>query len=369
MLALLLFIPTPTPLKRFTVAAADRKAEYEARLPLDAGYPRLEGVRSLAIIRSSRKIERAGVNALRTLLEDHDQIVQEIDGGNDHGEDLIVFFSRRRKRTGHVISVQVKAGEKYKRKNGYAIPVESHFFEWKNSKIPVIGVVFDPKTKCLYWTNLTRYLNKCEVSPGWVQIPATQELNSEKIRGFMAEMEMYIDQNGMRVRNKSFEGEVRSESLHPKLGEGGSDIPNPLFEELVNVIEKPLKFTHRRWREIVPLAIIALMAWEWPYQVEFVKTYTDESPTVWILNIYFFMIFLMIIIYTERLAGRFAEHTLRWFSLISGNFLWIPFIKGDGKNDQWWGDTWITVGAIFPHFGYVIAISFFGTETFRIPFS
>ncbi|MDJ0465135.1 hypothetical protein [Streptomyces sp. H27-C3] len=35
----------------------------------------------------SRRIERAGGNALRALPQEHDQIVQEIDGGNDFGED------------------------------------------------------------------------------------------------------------------------------------------------------------------------------------------------------------------------------------------------------------------------------------------
>jgi hypothetical protein len=58
------------------------------------------------------------VNALRTLLEEHDHIVQEISGSADHGEDLYVGFAAGNRRTGHVIAVQIKAGKKFKRANG-----------------------------------------------------------------------------------------------------------------------------------------------------------------------------------------------------------------------------------------------------------
>ncbi|MFE4676167.1 hypothetical protein [Streptomyces sp. NPDC056723] len=61
-------------------------------------------------VRASRKIERAGGNALRAPLEEHEHIVQEIDGGNDHGEDVIVNFTRNGKRTPYWIAIQVKSG-------------------------------------------------------------------------------------------------------------------------------------------------------------------------------------------------------------------------------------------------------------------
>ncbi len=81
----------------------------------------------VSTVRASRKIERAGVNALRAFLEEHEHIVQEIDGGNDHGEDMIVNFTRDGKRTPYWIAIQVKSGKKYKRVSGYAIPVEDHY--------------------------------------------------------------------------------------------------------------------------------------------------------------------------------------------------------------------------------------------------
>lgn len=40
----------------------------------------------------SRRVGRMAVNEVRALLERHGHIVQEIDGRNDHGEDLYVTF-------------------------------------------------------------------------------------------------------------------------------------------------------------------------------------------------------------------------------------------------------------------------------------
>src|SRR4051812_40403594 len=97
----------------------------------------------MATVPPNRRIERAGVNALRSFLEEHDHLVQEIAGGTDHGEDCFVMLTRQRKRTGYSFAAQVKAGKKYKRARGYAIDVGHHFTDWRSSKIPVIGVVYD----------------------------------------------------------------------------------------------------------------------------------------------------------------------------------------------------------------------------------
>ncbi len=44
-------------------------------------------------IRPSRRIERAGMNALPTLMEANDHLVQEINGGADHGEDMYICLT------------------------------------------------------------------------------------------------------------------------------------------------------------------------------------------------------------------------------------------------------------------------------------
>jgi len=83
----------------------------------------------VARVRSGRRTERAGVNALRSLLEAHDHLVQEIDGGVDHDEDLFLMLVRKGYRTGHVAAIQVKSGRKYKR-------AVSCLANWKVSSTP-----------------------------------------------------------------------------------------------------------------------------------------------------------------------------------------------------------------------------------------
>ncbi|WP_327066447.1 DUF4365 domain-containing protein [Kitasatospora sp. NBC_01302] len=137
-----------------------------------------------------RRIERAGVNALRSLLEDHDHLVQEIDGGADHGEDLYVAIVRDGRRTGHVVAVQVKSGKKYRRASGYAIPVEDHREDWTQSQIPVIGVVYDLDEGRLFWINLTKELRDGSAA-SWIQIPRENELSHKTICHFIASFEAF----------------------------------------------------------------------------------------------------------------------------------------------------------------------------------
>ncbi|MFE8950617.1 DUF4365 domain-containing protein [Streptomyces sp. NPDC007856] len=150
----------------------------------------------MATISASRKIERAGVNALRTLLEEHDHLVQEIDGGADHGEDLYVGFASEGRRTGHVIAIQVKSGQKYKRAHGYAIPVADHRDDWKESRLPVVGVVYDRDEKRLFWVNLTKELRRGSEAT-WIQVPRANELSDGSLPGFISELQGFIDAQGM----------------------------------------------------------------------------------------------------------------------------------------------------------------------------
>ncbi|MEU3019512.1 hypothetical protein ABZ635_19210 [Nocardiopsis sp. NPDC007018] len=59
----------------------------------------------MAGIPEGRRVGRAAVNALRGLLEEHDHVVQEIDGQNDFGEDLYVTFGEDGRTTGDVVKV------------------------------------------------------------------------------------------------------------------------------------------------------------------------------------------------------------------------------------------------------------------------
>ncbi|MGY5081330.1 DUF4365 domain-containing protein [Streptomyces nigrescens] len=202
----------------------------------------------MAKIRESRRIERAGVNSLRALLEDHELIVQEIDGGNDHGEDLLVFLTRDGRRTGHVVAIQVKSGRKYRRANGYAVPVDDHYEDWKEFRVPVLGVVYDPGLAGLFWVNLSEVLNAADTPPTWVQIPRTSILSSSTIHGWIAGIERYIDSAGMR-RGYTLATLPSGENHKPNLPIGMSRIEREHFllsaaanaENVSDIVEQCLR--------------------------------------------------------------------------------------------------------------------------------
>ncbi|MGA5346704.1 DUF4365 domain-containing protein [Streptomyces griseoincarnatus] len=314
----------------------------------------------MAKVRPTRRIERAGVNALRALLEEHDHIVQEIDGGNDHGEDLYVMLTRNGRRTGHVFAVQVKSGKKYKRSKGYAIPIEDHGEDWRESRIPVIGVVYDREQSSLYWVNLSKKLRGSDISPKWIQVPQVAVLSDETIRGFAAEVESYIDHEGMRIRGATRE-EVFSGAARAREGLDPETTPNPLYEGLADLAlkhEKKLSQAGRIARRYLPLLLLCLiMAIEWPYQVRFAEKYgSGVNPFIWAINLYFFMLYMALTILFEFRAGRLPANTGRFFALITGNFLWLPVIDSGGTED-WWGPMWVFIGGTVPNVGYTILLT------------
>ncbi|MDQ0985478.1 DUF4365 domain-containing protein [Streptomyces sp. V2I9] len=312
----------------------------------------------MSTVRASRKIERAGVNALRALLEDHEQIVQEIDGGNDHGEDMIVNFTRGGKRTPYWIAIQVKSGKKYKRVNGYAVPVDDHFDEWRQSRIPILGVVYDMKKRELFWVNLTDRLKSVEESPGWVQVANSSPLNPETIEQFYTEVANYAGEERMRIRAATDE-EALNEAIRARRGLDPATAPNPLFEELANIAlkyEDRLKAISRNLAAALPMMLlIMLMMWVWPYQIRFVEGSSDMPAWLWVSNLYLFMFTMSIVIFFELRVGRFPIETGKWLWMIAANFFWLPVIDADGDSG-WWGTFWITAGALVPSFGHKVLI-------------
>ncbi|MEU8495332.1 DUF4365 domain-containing protein [Streptomyces lavendulae] len=308
---------------------------------------------TVSTVRSSRRIERAGVNALRTLLEEHDHIVQEIDGGNDHGEDMIINFTRGGKRTGYWIAIQVKSGKKYKRANGYAIPVEDHFEDWRQSRIPIVGVVYDMKKKELFWVNLTEQLRLSEESPGWVQVSNSARLHAESMHDFFLKISTYAGDERMRIRSES-EEEALAEAIRARQGLDPETAPNPLYEGFADFAlryEDRIRAIAKDWLRSIPLQILALiMIWEWPRQIRFVEGSSDVYPIPWVLSLYSFIALMALTIFFEFRAGRVPRETGQWLTLIVSNFLWIPIMDPDGDRG-WWGTTWIIAGIFVPSIG------------------
>lgn len=108
----------------------------------------------------SRRIGRMAVNEVRALLERHGHIVQEIDGGNDHGEDLHVTFVEHGQRTEDSVALQVKGGVSTRTRRGHRVPVGDHGANWRDGSIPVLCVVHDPERGGLFWAHATRQLRR-----------------------------------------------------------------------------------------------------------------------------------------------------------------------------------------------------------------
>ncbi|WP_258907896.1 DUF4365 domain-containing protein [Actinokineospora sp. UTMC 2448] len=187
----------------------------------------------------ARRPSRAAVNALRTLLERHDHIVQEVDGQNDFGEDQHVTFTEDGEVTGDLVKIQVKGGRSWRRADGYAVPIGDHGRTWADGNLPVLCVVHDPDTGGLYWANATKQLLAARRQGELLKtitISPDQELNDESIADFVAEVRGYLSRyRGNRI-------------IQAQLGEmaGVEFGPSDIVQHHVNVHGEDLIFWQRR---------------------------------------------------------------------------------------------------------------------------
>jgi hypothetical protein len=315
-------------------------------------------------VRPNRRTERAGVNALRSLLEEHDHLVQEIDGGADHGEDMFLLFVDNGRRTGHVVSIQVKSGRKYKRANGYAIPVEEHREDWKRSQIPVVGVVFDKDERRLFWVNLTEELRKGNTAP-WIRVHLDYELNDATIKGFVAKLQRYIAAKNMQLPEgqQDLSKSVRDARAGRNIIDPNKsdDMPNPLFESVADFfLRHPnLRVRPKKW---IALAIVAaIMAIEWPHQIHFAESYpTGVPPALWVAGMYMMIILGIVIGHAEKKANRFAEGVYQFIFCVGWLYGILPFnIIVDPSKDQWWGQLYSIPMVFLPSMAMTYWIAYY----------
>jgi hypothetical protein len=130
----------------------------------------------------NRPMERKGVNAARSLFEAAGCLFQEVDTRNDFGKDAYVDLTEDGVVTGDCIGVQVKSGETYRRKNDYVIPVTGHVECWRNSPLPIAGIVYDPDIGSMFWCDLTEACRRRSLgdeSP--VGVPADHVLDADTL--------------------------------------------------------------------------------------------------------------------------------------------------------------------------------------------
>lgn len=151
------------------------------------------------LVPPNRPIGRAGVNACRSLFERCGYIFQEVELGNDFGKDAYVDLVEGREVTGACIALQIKSGESFRRRDGYSIPIADHYSVWRQSSIPVAGIVYDPAEDRLYWCNISEHLESAGGdAPKAIPIGKDQFLDETTLETrFKREMARWIDRRSV----------------------------------------------------------------------------------------------------------------------------------------------------------------------------
>jgi hypothetical protein len=145
-------------------------------------------------LRSNRVVERAAVNAARSLFEAASLVFQEVDHGNDYGKDAYLDLTDRNEITGTCIALQIKGGQTYRTGDGYCIPFdEATATFWARSSLPVFGIVHDPADGTLHWCNLTRHARTEWSGAGGGSVPIPRRpLDDDTLSAFLREAHAYV---------------------------------------------------------------------------------------------------------------------------------------------------------------------------------
>lgn len=150
-------------------------------------------------LRVGHASERGAVNAVRTLLERHNLIVAEVDGRADYGRDLMVDVTDDGEITGAVVGVQVKGDQRYVRASGWTLPATPKDRRyWADSSVPIMGVLHDPATGEMRWTNLTEFARRPPAPSldvlAVVDVPVDQPLDDSTLLEFVHHAQTYVRQ-------------------------------------------------------------------------------------------------------------------------------------------------------------------------------
>jgi hypothetical protein len=158
--------------------------------------------------------ERGGINAVRTLLEAHGMVVDEVDGRSDYGRDLNVDITEDGQVTGAVIGVQVKGDRRFIRDDDWELPAAPKDRRyWAESSVPIVGILWDPVSHEMRWTNLTAYAQTDRTISTWpprssglppaedlvVRFSASRRLDDDTLPELAEQMLAYVRQTSSRA--------------------------------------------------------------------------------------------------------------------------------------------------------------------------
>jgi hypothetical protein len=128
---------------------------------------------------------REAVQALDAFCVERKWVFTETPGQSDFGKDGYIDLSREGKLTGQCIAVQVKGGSSSRRSNGYAIRADRRRRRfWRDSTVPVFGIIWDPDIGSLFWVDLTAALLGSDLT-GALEVPATNRLDDADLDAFL----------------------------------------------------------------------------------------------------------------------------------------------------------------------------------------
>ncbi len=153
-------------------------------------------------ISSNRRIEREGVNAAQAFFERNNCVFQEVALQNDFGKDAYLDVTRVGVFGPLCVALQIKSGRSYRTSSGdYLIPLDHHANTWRNSTVPIFGIVYDPDDKELRWTDLTAYLrDNPDKNTGSAPVARSSVLTETSIGGeFVRAIHKYSSSGGSYI--------------------------------------------------------------------------------------------------------------------------------------------------------------------------
>ncbi|MFI6489375.1 DUF4365 domain-containing protein [Streptomyces sp. NPDC050564] len=208
------------------------------------------------------------VNELRALLERHGHIVQEIDGGNDHGEDLHVTFVQNGQRTEDSVAIQVKGGVSTQTRRGHRVPVGDHGDNWRDGSFPVLCVVHDPERGGLFWANATRQLRRARAlrkTAKSIVVARESVLDDASLDTFVRGMRHYLAREREGVGRWADMADVEF-------------APDDIVKPFENEILEPMVFWQRRGQ---PYAVLLHHDLDWePVPIQELMLRFEPIPSV-----------------------------------------------------------------------------------------
>jgi hypothetical protein len=163
---------------------------------------RHEAMQNSPRISSKRRIEREGINAAQAFFEQNNCVFQEVGLQNDFGKDAYIDVTQEGAFGPLCVAVQIKSGLSYRTNSGdYLIPLNHHAGTWRNSTVPIFGIVYDPDDKQLRWTDLTAYLqNNPSRQSGSVPVSRSSLLTETSLAGeFVRAIHKYSSAGGSYI--------------------------------------------------------------------------------------------------------------------------------------------------------------------------